>query len=111
MKSPEQPGGPPEQQERKLSTPEEIAEMTRRRREAFGLGEARELSLWELEEIEGRIDDLLEELDEYNFKSCDAKTQEDWYWAEQEASAGKDRELAKAVLERFVEGLRKKKEN
>ena len=31
--------------------------------------------------------------------------QDEWYWVEQEADVGKDRELVKAVLEEFLKRL------
>lgn len=117
MKSPEQIGEKPEQPEdesmenkekieRKLTTPEEAAEMTRQRRKKYGLGESSDLTPEKLQEIEAAVGELLERLNEYDFDSFSPEVQDEWYWVEQEATVGKDRELAKAVLERFLSALK-----
>ncbi|MBI2628399.1 MAG: hypothetical protein HYW71_03220 [Candidatus Niyogibacteria bacterium] len=116
MKSPEQMGGPPEQskekpvenkeeKERKVTTPEEAAEMTRQRRKDFDLEEEKELTQEQAEELEGSIKKLLGDLDQYDFEGCSPKRQKEWYWVEQEVQVGKDRELAKANLERLLKAL------
>ena len=121
MKSPEQMGGLPEkpkeepmenkeEKERKVTTPEEASEMTRQRRKAFGLGEERELTLEETKELEGSIEKLLGDLDQYDFKGCSPERQDDWYWTEQEARVGKDRELVRANLERLLKFLKEETE-
>lgn len=114
-------GGPPEQpkeesmeneegKERKVTTPEEAKEMTRQRRKDFGLEEERELMPEETKELEGSIEKLLGDLNQYDFESCSPERQDEWYWVEQEAGAGKDRELAKANLERFLKTLQEEVE-
>jgi len=120
MTSPEQMGGKPEQPkdepmenreelERKLTSPEEAAKKTRQRRIKYGLKEVSELTVAELEEINITIENLLKRLDEYDFCSLSPELQDEWYWVEAEAEAGKDRELAKAVLERFLDILKESK--
>ena len=128
MKPPEQMGGPPEQpeeepvkdkegtpekpesegmeSERKITTPEEAAEMTRQRRKDFGLEEERELTPEETQELEGSTEKLLEDLDQYNLEDYSPEIQDECYWVEQEARMGKDRELAKANLEKLLKVLR-----
>lgn len=104
MKSPEQTGGSPEQS-KEGQIPEKLTpheEITRQRRKDFGLGEIRELTPEESAEIEKSIKELLERLDKYDYNTLDSETQDKWYWVEQEAMVGKDRELAKAALERFL---------
>jgi hypothetical protein len=121
MKLPEQMGGPPEQpkeepmenkekKERKATTPEEAAEMTRERRNHYGLEEAKELTQEQAEELEGSIEKLLGDLDQYDFEGCSPERQDEWYWIEQEAQVGKDRELARANLERLLKTLREEAE-
>lgn len=104
MKSSEQMGEIPEQlnNERKLTTPEEAKAMTQQRRNEYGLGPSRELTSEETKEIETNINKLLEQLDDYDFDSFGPEMQEAWYYAEMEAGACNDRELAKKVLERFL---------
>jgi len=97
-----------EKGECKITTPEKAAEMTRDRRKEFGLGEKKELTPEEKEKTEADIQELLDILYGYDYDSLDEKTQEDWYWAEQEVAAGKDCELAKANLERLVKFLQEK---
>jgi len=111
MKSPEQGGGPEQSKEteRKITTLEEATVMTQQRRREYGLGESSELTPEESEEIERTIKELLASLDDYDYDSFDEDTQEKYYWAALEAEAGKDRELALAVLRRFVDTLRSKK--
>lgn len=99
-----------EEKERKVTTPEEAAEMTRQRRKDFGLEEERELTPEEAKELEGSIEKLLEDLNQYDLESCSPERQEDWYWVEQEANIGKDREIAKANLERLLKTLREEAE-
>lgn len=120
MKSPEQMGAPPEQPkeepvkdkeetpekpEGKITTPKEAVEMTRQRRKDFGLGEEREVTPEETKELEEPIGKLLEDLSQYDFESCSPERQEEWYWVEQEANVGKDRELARVNLERLLKTL------
>lgn len=100
----------PEEPERRITTPEEAAEMTQQRREYFGLGEARKLTPKENEELERNIKELLGDLNEYNFKNYSPEIREYWYWAETEAIAGKDRELAEANLEKLLKVLQKEAE-
>lgn len=127
MKSPEQMGESPEQPkeksmkdekemfeklkseklERKITTPEEAAKITQQRRADFDLEDARELTLEEVKKNEESIEKLLKDLDQYDLESCSPELQDEWYWVEQEAEAGKDRELAKANLERFLKLLQK----
>lgn len=107
MKSPEQTGGLPEQPKER-QTPEKspsYGEITRQKRKDFGLKKARELTTEESVEIEKSIEELLERLDKYDYNGLDPKTQDEWYCVEQEATVGKDRELAKAALERFLDVL------
>lgn len=109
MKSPEQMSGSSEQPnkelERKITTPEEAAEMMRQRREFFGLGEKKEVTPEKAEEIEESIGKLLKVLDQYDFERLSPEIQEAMYWTEQEAGAGEDRELAEANLKRLIEVL------
>lgn len=97
--------GTPEESERKITTPEEAAEMTRQRRKDSGLEEAKELTQEQVKELEESIEKLLGDLDQYDFESCSSERQDEWYWVEQEARAGKDRELAEANLTRFLKVL------
>ena len=83
------------------------SEMTRQTRKEYGLSESNELTPAEIKEIETDIEKLLERLDEYNYNSFSPKIQDEWYEVEQEATLGKDRELAKAKLERFINTLEK----
>jgi len=117
MKSPEQMGGLPEQSnnesmknkgetERNITTPEEAEEMTKQRRKEHGLSEISELTPAEFKEINASIEELLGRLDDYDYGSFSPEIQDEWYWVEQEAIVGKDRELAKAVLERFLNTLK-----
>ena len=121
MKPPEQMGGSPEQpeespmesneeirKEHKVTTPEEAAEITRQRRREYGLEESSDLTPEKLQEIETEVEKLLEQLDEYDFDSFGPEVQEEWYWAELEAGAGKDRELAVVILKRFISTLKEK---
>jgi hypothetical protein len=94
----EVPRGP----ERKITTPQEAAEMTRQRRMEFGLGERKELAPEELEES---IEKLLGDLDQYDPEGCGPERQDEWYWTVQEARVGKDRELARAKLKRLLRAL------
>lgn len=115
MNSPEQTNTASEQpieeeSVKEITTPEEAAEITRQRREWFNLGEARELTPKELEVIEKSIAKLLENLDEYNPANYSAEIQDEWYYVEQEAVAGQDRELAEAVLMNLLRVLREKTE-
>lgn len=107
MKSPEQIGGPPEQpdEEKKITSPEEAAELTQQRRKEYGLEERDDISSEQAEELEKAIDGQLNRLNEYDYESFNPEIQEEWYWVEQEAVVGQDRELAKAVLERFLKLL------
>ena len=109
-------GGPPEkpeeepvenkeEKERKVTTPEEAKEMTRQRRKDFGLEEERELTHEETKELEGSIEKLLGDLDQYDFRGCSPERQDEWYWVEQETRVGKDRELAKSNLVRLLKVL------
>ncbi len=91
---------------KKETTPEEAEEMTRQRRKNFGLGEKRELTPEDAKGIDASIENLLERLDGYDFDSFNPEIQDEWYWVEQEAVTGKDRELAKAVLEKFLNFLK-----
>lgn len=121
MKSPEQMGGPPEQpkeepmenkeeKERKITTPEEAAEMTRQRRKGYGLGESSDLAPDKVKEIDENIGELLDRLYEHDYDSLSPEAQNEWDWVEQEANVGKDRELARAVLEKFLNTLKEKDE-
>ena len=113
MKPSEKMGKPPEQSgeelvevgERKITTPEIVKEMTRQRRKEYGLGESSELTLKEIKEIDTVIRKLLERLDGYDYDGLSPEVQDEWYWVEQEADVGKDRELVKAVLEEFLKRL------
>ena len=97
--------------EGKEGTPEKpvlsAEELTRQRRKEHGLGESRGLTLAEAKEIDAAIEELLKRLHEYDYDSLSSEIQEEWYWVEQEANVGKDRELAKAVLKRFLLALKK----
>ena len=105
MTSPEQMNRQPEQPERKITTPEEWAEINKKRRKDFGLPEAKELTPEQTKELEESIEKLLKKLDKYNYNYFSPEIQEEWYFVEQEAGAGKDRELAKANLEKFLKIL------
>jgi len=91
--------------ERKITSPEDAAEMTRQRREYFGLGEAKELTLEQLDELEESIKKLLKILDQYRMDDFSQDVQEEWYFVELEAMTGKDREIAKVNLEQFLQIL------
>lgn len=116
MKSSEQMGGLPEQSkeeimeenERKATTPEKAAEMTRQRRKEYGLEESGDITPEKVKEIDADIEKLLESLYEYDYDGLTPELQEECYWVEQEANVGKDRELAKAVLEKFLNVLKEK---
>ena len=99
--TPEQPNN-----ERKETTPEKAEAMTLERRNWYGLGKSRELTPEEAEKVEADIKKLLEGLDAYDFYSFDQAIQEEWDWVEIEATSGNDRELARAVLKRFLGILR-----
>ncbi|MFH1508568.1 MAG: hypothetical protein ABIE68_00110 [bacterium] len=103
MTSPEQMGVDPEKLERKITTPEEAREMTRQRRIDYGLSETSNLSPEDIEKIDASIKELLERSGKIDYDSLTPELQDQCYWAEMEASAGKDRELAKTVLEKFLE--------
>lgn len=104
MKSLEQTGEPPKQ------SAEEIAEMNQQRRKGLGLGEEKELTPKEIEKLEESIAKLLGDLNQYDFESCSPEAQEEWYGVEQEAGAGRDRELAEANLKRFLNILQEEAE-
>lgn len=91
--------------ERKITPPEKAAQMTAQRRKDFGLPEAKELTQEQSEELEQSIENLLKELDNYDMNNFSQEIQEDWYYVEMEATAGKDREIAKANLEQFLQSL------
>lgn len=55
--------------------------------------------------LEESILKLLDDLDQYDFGKYSAEVQEEWYWVEQEARVGKDREAARAKLEIFLKTL------
>ena len=101
-KTPEKPEG---ESEKKITTPEEATQMTEQRRKDFGLGEARGLTPEATKELEGSIKELLATLDQYDFDSFSPEKQDEWYLVEQEARVGKDRELARANLQRFLKTL------
>jgi len=102
--SPEQTDKP-SKKERKLTTPEKAAEMIRKRRLKYGLGEPRDLTPEEANEIQKSIDELLVRLDECNYFSFGEEVSRKGSDVENEASVGGDRELAKAVLKEFVDAL------
>ena len=108
MKSPEQMGKPPEQPE---GQKEEFERLRQQRRKDFGLEEGKEPTPEEAEKIEKSIDKLVKDLDKFNTKDYDLEIQDEWYWAELEAQVGKDRELAKANLERLLDTLEMYAEN
>lgn len=81
--------------------------LTRQRRREYNLEESRELASEEAEEIKSSIKELLERLNEYDYNSLSPEVQDEWYWVEEEAEKGEDRELAKAVLEQFLVALSK----
>lgn len=95
----------PENLERKITTPEEAAKMTRQRRKEYGLKENSDLTPEKIKEIEAIIKKLLDHLNKYDYNDFDSETQEQWYRVEQEAKTGKDREIAKVVLEKFINVL------
>ena len=99
-------GKAPEKSEGKITTPEEAAEITRQRRKKYGLGEKRTNIPEKINEINMTIKELLRRLYEYGYKSLSSEMQEEYYWVDQEANTGKDRELAKAVLEQFLNILK-----
>ena len=107
---PEEPEREEEKPEREITTPEEAAEMTRQRRKNFGLEEPRKLTPEEAEKIERSIEKLLEVLYQYDFDSFSPEIQNEWYFIEQEAMSGKDRELARANLEKFLGVLQEESE-
>lgn len=124
MKSPGQMGDPPRQRKKEsmmedkegkpekleITTPEEAEEKTRQRRSDFGLGEAKKFKPEETKKLEESIKDLLKSLDNYDFVKFSPKIQEDWYWVELEATAGKDRQLAEVNLKRLLKVLQKEAE-
>lgn len=93
--------------ERGITTSEEAAEITRQRREKYGLGESGNLTPEKTKEIKADIKKLKDLLDEYDFSKCRFGIKEEWYLVEQEVNAGKDRELARAVLKEFLGFLEK----
>ncbi|MEK9185973.1 MAG: hypothetical protein AAB885_00110 [Patescibacteria group bacterium] len=62
------------------------------------------------ENIESRIEQLLETLENYAeyFDQLTVEQQDRWYDIEMEAKVGKDRESAKTQLEGFIEWLKEK---
>lgn len=98
------------EKERKLTTPEEAEEITRQRRREYGLEENSDVTPEKIKEIDATIGDLLENLYEHDYDSLSPEIQDEWYWVEEEAKVGKDRELAKAVLEKFLNVLQGKVE-
>lgn len=83
--------------------------MTRARRGHYGLpSERKKLTPEETEKNEMEIKELMERLNKtYDYDNLVPELQEEWYWVEQEANAGEDRELAKRVLEEFLKTLEK----
>ncbi|OGH76876.1 MAG: hypothetical protein A2469_03845 [Candidatus Magasanikbacteria bacterium RIFOXYC2_FULL_40_16] len=109
MKSPEQPGPqelPAEEavktEERKITTPEQWAEITQQQRMALGLKEVYNLSPEQIEEIEKSIDKLLIKLYEYNFNNY-PEVEEESIWIESEALSGNDRVVALRKLMEFLQ--------
>ena len=96
-----------EELERKITTPEEAVEITRQGR-SVDSKKAESSHIEEAKEIDMAIKELLERLYGYDYNSLSPEMQEEYYWVDQEANAGKDRELAKAVLERFLNTLKEK---
>ena len=99
-----------EEKEHKVTTPEEAKTMTEQRRKDLGLEESKELTQEQAKELEGSIEKLLGDLNQYDFGSYGPEIQNEWYLVEQEALTGKDRELAKANLERFLKVLQEEAE-
>ena len=93
-------------EKRKGMSPLEMELLTRARRKELGLEESREQSPEEVREHDTGIETLLEDLDKYDFDSYSPEIQDEWYWVEQEARVGKDRELAEANLRGFLERLK-----
>lgn len=60
--------------------------------------------------FDAQIEQLLQELYQFDFKNLDPKMQEKWYWTEMEAETGKDRKTAHAKLNELIEELRTTKE-
>ena len=94
-----------ENHERRPATPEEMAEFTRQRRIDAGLPEISEIDPENLEQLEEQIATLLKILDQYDYSILNDEMQEEWYYAELEAEAGKDRELALLNLQDFLARL------
>ena len=107
-------GGVPEQPEEEIpvenaegmehpeTSAEEAAAMTRQRRREYGLAEENDLTPEQVGDVDEAIEVLLDQLGEHDFDSESSEVQDEWYAVEMEAEAGKDRELARAVLEKFL---------
>lgn len=106
--SSEQMGEIPEQPEKKITTPEETAEMTRQRRLEFGLeADQKELSPEEKEVLEEKIELGLGDLYSYDPEELSPEMHEQFDLVGMEVEAGKDRVLAATQLEAFLETMRK----
>jgi len=59
------------------------------------------------ENVDSQIEQLLTQLDNFDFHSSPEEVQEEWYWAETEARVGEDRDQALARIRQFVDRLSK----
>jgi len=104
-------GGTPEEPEKKITSPEEAAEMTRKRRLSFGLeADPKELPPEAIEALMQKIDEGIGVLYSYDYESFNPEMLEEWISVGQEAEAGNDLEVALKRLELFLETLRKESE-
>jgi hypothetical protein len=104
----EQMGETPEQPEKKITTPEEAAEITRKRRLSFGLeADPKELSPEATEALKQKINEGIGVLYSYDYESFSPEILEEWISVGQEAEAGADLEMAMKRLEQFLEFLQK----
>ena len=59
------------------------------------------------ENVDSQIEQLLTQLDNFDFHSSPEEVQEEWYWTETEARVGEDRDQALARIRQFVDRLSK----
>lgn len=65
------------------------------------------LSPEEIEKIDAEINELLKDLENYDFNSFEDDVQEEWISTEQECAAGLDRVQVKGNLERLLDYLKR----
>ena len=68
------------------------------------------LTAEQAEDSEAKLFESLALLDQYDYASLGTETEDDGYYAEVEARAGKDREFALAVLVHFISSLQHKED-